>query len=93
MLLPQVWSLGGAKDQTGIEASALIQRYGQSYAAAAPEIALEYYMLAAEAAGGSVEVKGQLLRDLLTQSNAFGFLLGSGSGGGESYPQDRISVL
>ena len=52
----------------------------------APDIALEYYMQAAQAAGGGADTKGQLLRDLLTQSNAFGFLLGSGgsSGGGEA---------
>ncbi len=44
-------------------------------------------MLAGQAArirGNTLEVKGQLLRELLTQSNAFGYLMGSGGPGGEA---------
>ena len=85
MLGMQVWEAGGAKDHGAspqVEAAPLIQRYGQSFAPTAPDIALEYYMLAAQAAGGGTDAKGRLLRDLLTQSNAFGFLLGSGDGSG-----------
>ena len=39
-------------------------------------------MLAAEALGNDKQTKARLLRELLTESNAFGFLLGSGSHGG-----------
>ena len=81
----QVWEAGGPKDQGGspqADAALLIQQYGQSFAATSPDIALEYYMRSAEAAGGGAEAKGALLRDLLTQSNAFGFLLGSGGSTG-----------
>ena len=83
----QAWDVGGPKDQAaapGLDAGALIQRYGQSFAATAPQIALEYYMLAAQAAGGGPEAKGHLLQDLLKESNAFGFLLGGGGEGGEA---------
>ncbi len=34
--------------------------------------------------GGTLEVKGQLLRELLTESNAFGYLMASGGPGGEA---------
>ena len=34
--------------------------------------------------GNSADVKGRLLRELLTESNAFGFLVGSGGPGGEA---------
>ena len=44
----------------------------------ATDTALEYYLAAARALGGSEEELVKLLRDLLSQSNAFGFLLGGG---------------
>ena len=34
--------------------------------------------------GGTLEVKGALLRELLTESNAFGYLMASGGPGGEA---------
>ena len=34
--------------------------------------------------GDTLEVKGQLLRELLTESNAFGYLMGSGGPGAEA---------
>jgi hypothetical protein len=47
-------------------------------------------MQAAQLKGNTTEVKAQLLRELLTESNAFGYLLGSGGpgggGAGESFP-------
>lgn len=85
--------MGGPKDSAAtfsVDAAPLIQRYGQSFAATAPDIALEYYMQAAQAAGGSADAKGQLLKDLLTQSNAFGFLLGSGSTSGTGMWQNGL---
>ncbi len=36
------------------------------------QLALEHYMLAADAMGGSLEVRGRLLRELLVESRAFG---------------------
>ncbi|KAK9812585.1 hypothetical protein WJX73_010575 [Symbiochloris irregularis] len=85
LLHHEIWDAGGAKDQTsspGMDPAVLLQRYGQSFAATAPQIALEYYMLAAQAAQGTPEAKARLLKDLLSESNAFGFLLGSGGGAG-----------
>ena len=52
--------------------------------AKAPEIALEYYILAADAKGNSKQIKAELLKELLTESNAFGFLLGAGGNTGGS---------
>lgn len=37
---------------------------------------------AAQLKGDTLEVKAQLLRELLTESNAFGYLIGSGGAGG-----------
>ena len=37
---------------------------------------------AAQLKGDTTEVKAQLLRELLTESNAFGYLIGSGGPGG-----------
>jgi hypothetical protein len=36
------------------------------------QLALEYYMLAARAAGDALPVKGRLLLELLTESKAYG---------------------
>ena len=36
---------------------------------------------AAQLKGDALEVKAQLLRELLTESNAFGYLIGSGAPG------------
>lgn len=47
-------------------------------------------MLAAAALGGSVQVKGQLLRELLVESKAYGYLLGSGGAGEEGAGGCRV---
>jgi hypothetical protein len=47
----------------------------------APQLALEYYMLAAGAMGGGLQARGALLRELLVESRAYGYLLGSGGAG------------
>lgn len=41
-------------------------------------LALEYYFMASMLMGGSVQLKGKLLKELLTESHAYGVLLGSG---------------
>ncbi|PSC75508.1 nuclear pore complex NUP93A-like [Micractinium conductrix] len=67
----------------GVDVGALIHRYAKEFLYTDPPLALEYYMLAAQAMGGSVQVKGQLLRELLVESKAYGYLLGSGGAAGE----------
>ena len=42
----QVLDAGGDGDATGVDASALVHKYGRSFAQGAPELALEYYMQA-----------------------------------------------
>ena len=81
----QALDLGGEGDagsKDGTEPGKLIHQYGLQFARSAYEIALEYFMLAAKALGNDKQTKARLLRELLTESNAFGFLLGSGSHGG-----------
>lgn len=41
----------------GVDAGALVHRYGKEFLYADPPLALEYYMLAADALGGSVQVR------------------------------------
>ena len=43
-----------------------------------------FYPQAAALAGGTLRVRGNLLRELLSSSGAFGLLLGGGGPGGES---------
>lgn len=50
-------------------------------------------MLAAQAFGNDKQTKARLLRELLTESNAFGFLLGSGSHGGEGHHPSAASLF
>ncbi|KFM27199.1 Uncharacterized protein F751_4469 [Auxenochlorella protothecoides] len=75
----------GAEDATLAEgavlAGRLVHRYAREFLPVDAELALEHYMLAADAMGGSLEVRGRLLRELLVESRAFGLLLGSGGGG------------
>eukprot|EP00887_Chlorella_sp_A99_P000841 scaffold5.g841.t1 len=67
-----------------VEVGTLAHRYGREFVFSDPGLALEYYMAAAAALGDSLAVKGQLLRELLVESKAYGFLLGGGGpGGGE----------
>lgn len=57
--------------------------YAREFVASDPGLALEYCMRAAEAAGGTQQVKGALLRELLVGSRAYGFLLGAGGATGD----------
>mmetsp|Transcript_4068 Transcript_4068/g.10400 ORF Transcript_4068/g.10400 Transcript_4068/m.10400 type:complete len:358 (+) Transcript_4068:1-1074(+) len=83
--------IGGANSNSAgnrmgaLECSELVHNYGQSYTNSDPATAFEYYCLAAEVKGGGhasvIETQGQLLRELLNQSRAFGTLLGAGGSG------------
>ena len=62
----------------------LLHQYGRSLIHGDVTLALQYCMLSAAAQGGSLQVRGALLRELLTESKAYGMLLGGGGAGGES---------
>lgn len=83
---------GDAGVRGGINVGDLIHHYGAQFVAKAPEIALEYYILAAEAMGNGKETKAQLLKELLTESNAFGFLLGAGGNTGGQSPVQVLNL-
>ena len=59
----------------------------------ATDTALEYYLAAARALGGGEDDLVKLLRDLLSQSNAFGFLLGGGLSDGAAPLTDTARGL
>mmetsp|Transcript_22946 Transcript_22946/g.58630 ORF Transcript_22946/g.58630 Transcript_22946/m.58630 type:complete len:864 (-) Transcript_22946:363-2954(-) len=63
------------------DVGSMIHAYGRKFVHHDSALALQYYMLAAHVRGNSVAVKGQLLRELLTESRDYGTLLGGGSGG------------
>lgn len=65
-------------------AGRLLHQYGLSLIHGDVGLALEYYMLSAAAQGGSLGIRGSLLRELLTESKAYGMLLGAGGAGGET---------
>ena len=66
---------GGRGGVAAVDAGELVHLYGRDFLGRDPRMALEYYMLAARAAGDSLPVKGRLLRELLTESKAYGGLL------------------
>ena len=78
---------GDAGAKQGVNPGQVIHRYGLQFAAQSPDIALEYYMLASQALGNDRLTKAKLVRELLTESNAFGYLLGSGGGQGGTHSQ------
>lgn len=55
-----------------------VASFGRRYVASDSSTALQYYMLAAELAGGGVKEQGKLFRELLVQSKDYGTLLGGG---------------
>ena len=50
----------------------LVHAYGRQFLHRRVQLALEYYMLAARAAGDALPAKGRLLKELLTESKAYG---------------------
>ena len=64
----------------------MIQSYGRKFVYADSATALQYYMLASMVRGNSIAVKGQMLRELLTESRDFGTLLGGGGAAGSAAP-------
>lgn len=55
-----------------------VHQYAYSLIHRDVSLALEYYIATSMLMGGSVQLKGKLLRELLTESHAYGILLGSG---------------
>lgn len=84
---------GDAGSKGGVEPGKLIHQYGLQFARSAPEVALEYFMLASQALGNDKLTKARLLRELLTESNAFGYLLGSGGSQGGTLILDFASMM
>ena len=81
-----VFNLGtDIRSRTSMICSDIVHDYGQNFAEREPATAFEYYCLAAEVKGGGyvsiIQTQGQLLRELLNQSRAFGTLLGAGGSG------------
>ena len=56
----------------------VVHQYAYSLIHYDVSLSLEYYIIASLIMGGSLEVKGKLLKELLTESQAYGVLLGSG---------------
>lgn len=90
---------GGPSADGGV--GALVRQYARSLTHGDVQLALEYYMLAAAVQGGSLAVRGALLRELLTETRAYGLLLGAGGAVGEGGalaafvpdPAERAKVL
>ena len=59
---------GGASQDVG----ELVHAYGRQFLQRHVQLALEYYMVAARAAGDALPAKGRLLKELLTESKAYG---------------------
>jgi hypothetical protein len=86
--------------ETSVSASS-VHQYAYSLIHQDVSLALEYYIIASLVMGGSLEVKGRLLKELLTESHAYGVLLGSGGAVSEGgalavfFPdrQHRLEVL
>lgn len=75
----------------GVEPGQLVRQYGQRFLRSCPPLALNYFLQAAWLLAGTPaelkNVRGKLLRELITQSHAFGYLLGSGGvEGGGAHP-------
>lgn len=80
----------------GVEPGQLVRQYGQRFLRSCPALALNYFLqaawLLARTPSDLKAVRGQLLRELITQSHAFGYLLGSGGvEGGGTRPSLRYS--
>ncbi|GAX79377.1 hypothetical protein CEUSTIGMA_g6819.t1 [Chlamydomonas eustigma] len=73
---------GGDAVMGSVDLGGMIQSYGQKFVHVDSGVALQYYMLASVVRGNSIAVKGQMLRELLTESRDFGTLLGGGGAAG-----------
>mmetsp|Transcript_19713 Transcript_19713/g.59561 ORF Transcript_19713/g.59561 Transcript_19713/m.59561 type:complete len:809 (-) Transcript_19713:69-2495(-) len=79
--------LDGPSDGCGgetMDVGAFVHLYAKEFVHTDVRLALEYYIAAARLQGDSRETRGRLLRELLTESQAYGFLLGSGGADGEA---------
>jgi len=74
----QEHALEASPGDPSVDVGGMIQSYGRKFVHADSAVALQYYMLASVVRGNSIAVKGQMLRELLTESRDFGTLLGGG---------------
>jgi hypothetical protein len=61
---------GGGQD--GMDIGAYVHLYGREFVHTDVRLALEYYLAAARVQGDTPAVRGRLLRELLTESRAYG---------------------
>jgi hypothetical protein len=64
---------GGGQD--GMDIGAYVHLYGREFVHTDVRLALEYYLAAARVQGDTAAVRGRLLRELLTESRAYGAAL------------------
>mmetsp|Transcript_26955 Transcript_26955/g.58903 ORF Transcript_26955/g.58903 Transcript_26955/m.58903 type:complete len:850 (+) Transcript_26955:117-2666(+) len=77
---------------SGLDIGGMIHSYSRKFVHVDSAVALQYYMLAAVVRGNSIAVKGQMLRELLTESRDFGTLLGGGGALGSAGGALRVYV-
>ena len=79
----QVADMGGEAAAGGLDWSELLHSYGLRRAQQLPAVALEYSKQAVRARKGDLKYRATVLRELLAQSQAFGFFVGSSGQGGQ----------
>ncbi|KAG1678895.1 hypothetical protein FOA52_003563 [Chlamydomonas sp. UWO 241] len=78
----QEQALVASPGDASVDVGGMIQSYGRKFVHSDSSVALQYYMLSSVVRGNSIAVKGQMLRELLTESRDFGTLLGGGGAAG-----------
>ncbi len=73
--------VGGEPAAGAVDWAELLHSYGLRRAQQLPAVALEYSKQAVRARKGDLPYSATLLRELLVQSQAFGFFVSSGQGG------------
>lgn len=71
-------------------ASKTVKQYAYSLTHRDILLALEYYIITGLVMGGSTDLKGRLLKELLTESHAYGVLLGSGGASADGGALERF---
>jgi hypothetical protein len=69
---PEWWPLPAGGGQEGMDIGAYVHLYGREFVHTDVRLALEYYLAAARVQGDTNAVRGRLLRELLTESRAYG---------------------
>ncbi|KAK9867148.1 hypothetical protein WJX84_008824 [Apatococcus fuscideae] len=91
MLAHEVGDVGGEGPAVGVDWCELLHSYGLRRAQHLPAVALEYSRQAVRAGKGGLSYQASLLRELLVQSQAFGFFVGSSGQGGQGGAMERFS--